>query len=171
MLWRVCSIPGPQHTGVACSMGETLPAVQERICEVRKALLRAKLPFGAKAAQPMSLDDYEFKHEKGDYNVYWDVRKGLIPIVGAARETGARLRMGSPWGRVEQGFWFTLPTSPSWAPRARRVRGILLVLLAACHMWWRAAFPMVLLLPGLVRSFRGRGMRSGDRWTAMPTLV
>ncbi len=62
---------------------------QERICEVRQALLKAKLPFGAKAAQPMPLDAYEFKRDKADYNVYWDVRKGLIPIVGAARETGA----------------------------------------------------------------------------------
>ena len=65
-------------------------ALQERICEVRKALLRANLPFGGKASQPMSLDEYCFKHEPADYNVYWDVRKGLIPIVGAARETGAR---------------------------------------------------------------------------------
>ena len=66
---------------------------QERICEVRKALLRANLPFGGKASQPMSLDEYCFKHEPADYNVYWDVRKGLIPIVGAARETGAPGRL------------------------------------------------------------------------------
>ena len=57
---------------------------------MKQALLRAKLPFGAKAAAPMALEAYEFKHDKKDYNVYWDVRKGLIPIVGAARETGAR---------------------------------------------------------------------------------
>jgi D-lactate dehydrogenase len=61
---------------------------QERICEVQKALQRAKLPFGARKAQPMTLDAYEFKHDKKDFNVYWDVRKGLIPIVGGARETG-----------------------------------------------------------------------------------
>ena len=84
-------------------MHETLPAAQERICEVRKALLRAQLPFGAKAAQPMSLDDYDFKHEKGDYNVYWDVRKGLIPIVGAARETGARHHTSSPFRMPQDG--------------------------------------------------------------------
>ncbi|KAK9821918.1 hypothetical protein WJX81_005753 [Elliptochloris bilobata] len=71
--------------------GRTPEALEERICEVRKALLRAGLPFGAKVAQPMSLDDYEFKHDKADYNVYWDVRKGLIPIVGAARETGTSM--------------------------------------------------------------------------------
>ena len=71
-------------------------ALQERICEVRKALLRANLPFGGKASQPMSLDEYCFKHEPADYNVYWDVRKGLIPIVGAARETGASGRLPGP---------------------------------------------------------------------------
>ena len=52
------------------------------------ALNRAKLPFGARKAHPMTLDTYDFKTEKKDYNVYWDVRKGLIPIVGGARETG-----------------------------------------------------------------------------------
>jgi len=62
--------------------------LQERICEVQQALKRANLPFGARAAQPMTLDVYDFKHDKKEYNVYWDVRKGLIPIVGAARETG-----------------------------------------------------------------------------------
>jgi len=36
----------------------------------------------------MTLNTYEFKMDKKDYNVYWDVRKGLIPIVGGARETG-----------------------------------------------------------------------------------
>ena len=63
---------------------------------MRKALLRANLPFGGKASQPMSLDEYCFKHEPADYNVYWDVRKGLIPIVGAARETGALGRLPRP---------------------------------------------------------------------------
>ena len=58
---------------------------------MQQALLRARLPFGAKAAAPMELGAYDFKHDKRDYNVYWDVRKGLIPIVGAAREAGA------PW--------------------------------------------------------------------------
>lgn len=58
------------------------------MAEVQTALNRAKLPFGARKAHPMRLDTYEFKMDKKDYNVYWDVRKGLIPIVGGARETG-----------------------------------------------------------------------------------
>ena len=55
---------------------------------MRGALLQSGLPFGATAAKPQELDLYGFKHEPKDYNVYWDVRKGLIPIVGGARETG-----------------------------------------------------------------------------------
>ena len=54
-----------------------------------QALKNAKLPFGATAAEPKQLEAFEFKKEAKDYGVYWDVRKGLIPIVGAARETGA----------------------------------------------------------------------------------
>ena len=32
-----------------------------------------------------------FKHNPKDYNVYWDMRKGLIPIVGGAREPGTSM--------------------------------------------------------------------------------
>ena len=32
-----------------------------------------------------------FKHDPKDFNVYWDMRKGLIPIVGGARETGTSM--------------------------------------------------------------------------------
>ena len=80
-----------EHPALAPSAVCVGPAFlpQERIAEVKQALLRARLPFGAKAAAPMDLEAYEFKHDKRDYNVYWDVRKGLIPIVGGARETGA----------------------------------------------------------------------------------
>ena len=62
--------------------------VQENICEVQTALRESGLPFGAKASEPQPLDFYGFKHDPTDYNVYWDVRKGRIPIVGGARETG-----------------------------------------------------------------------------------
>lgn len=55
-------------------------------------MIRAGLAFGAKADTPQELSMYPFKHEKKDYSVYWDVRKGLIPIVGGARESGIYLR-------------------------------------------------------------------------------
>lgn len=63
-------------------------SLQARIKQVSTALKKAKLPFGATAKEPKELESYEFKKDSEDYGVYWDVRKGLIPIVGAARETG-----------------------------------------------------------------------------------
>ena len=54
-------------------------------------LKTAGLPFGARKAEARDLEFYPFKREAQDYNVYWDTRKGLIPIVGGARETGKPL--------------------------------------------------------------------------------
>ena len=62
--------------------------VQAMIAEVIVTLEQSGLPFGATKAKPQTLDFYPFKHEPKDYNVFWNVRKGLIPIVGGARETG-----------------------------------------------------------------------------------
>lgn len=55
-------------------------------------LQSAKMPLGRRAAEPCTTDDYPFYYEPEQYNVFWDVRKGLIPIVGAAREAGALRR-------------------------------------------------------------------------------
>ena len=70
---------------------------------MQTALNRAKLPFGARKAHPMRLDTYEFKMDKKDYNVYWDVRKGLIPIVGGARETGDTCWIHRPLEHISTG--------------------------------------------------------------------
>jgi hypothetical protein len=72
-----------------CAVGAV--ATQERIDEVNKALIREGLPFGAKASQPMPLEAYAFREDPKEAKTFWDVRKGLIPIVGGARETGASL--------------------------------------------------------------------------------
>lgn len=65
--------------------------LQERIDEVKGALLNADLVFGAKQSDLKDVETYDFKHDPKDFKVYWDVRKGLIPIVGGARETGTIL--------------------------------------------------------------------------------
>ena len=62
--------------------------LQERILEVMSSMKTAGLPFGARKAEAREMEFYPFKRESKDYSVYWDVRKGLIPIVGGARETG-----------------------------------------------------------------------------------
>ena len=64
------------------------PILQGRIKQISQALKNAKLPFGPTKAGAKQLEDYAFHKNPKDYNVFWDVRKGLIPIVGAARETG-----------------------------------------------------------------------------------
>jgi FAD/FMN-containing dehydrogenase len=56
---------------------------------VHRALRRSGLPFGAKAAEPKSMEEYPFHHDAKNSKIFWDVRKGLIPIVGAAREVRA----------------------------------------------------------------------------------
>lgn len=43
--------------------GRDAAALQASIDEVNRALLRHKLPFGAKAAQPQSITNYPFSHD------------------------------------------------------------------------------------------------------------
>lgn len=71
--------------------GETEEDLDARIEEIRTALQSSKLPFGPSPGQEKALDTYEFKHDQKDAKVYWDVRKGLIPIVGGAREDGTSM--------------------------------------------------------------------------------
>ena len=63
--------------------------LQERIDEVYDVLKRSKLPFGAHQGQLRPLEQYAFRDDPKEAKVFWDVRKGLIPIVGGAREPGA----------------------------------------------------------------------------------
>lgn len=64
-------------------------ALQARIDEVVAAIEASGMPLGRTADKPSSVAEYGFKFKPEEYNVFWDVRKGLIPIVGAAREAGA----------------------------------------------------------------------------------
>ena len=61
---------------------------QDRINEVNSALTDSKLPFGAHSDQLKGLDNYPFREDPAESKVFWDVRKGLIPIVGGGREAG-----------------------------------------------------------------------------------
>lgn len=71
--------------------GRTKQDLVDRIDEVNEALLAAGLPFGCKASDPKRLSDYPFREKESEAKTFWDMRKGLIPIVGAAREPGASL--------------------------------------------------------------------------------
>jgi len=63
--------------------------LQERIHEVTSALRESGLKFGAHADQLQDLEAYPFRKDPAESKVFWDVRKGLIPIVGGGREAGA----------------------------------------------------------------------------------
>uniref|UniRef100_A0A061R4J9 D-lactate dehydrogenase (cytochrome) n=3 Tax=Tetraselmis sp. GSL018 TaxID=582737 RepID=A0A061R4J9_9CHLO len=71
--------------------GQTKEDLQASIDEVSRALKSAGLAFGARKDDPKPLETYAFTEKPDEYKVFWDVRKGLIPIVGAARETGTSM--------------------------------------------------------------------------------
>jgi D-lactate dehydrogenase len=77
--------PGASALLVECR-GRDADSLEKSKAEVVRVLTEAGLTFGSKAGQPQPIGAYEFKHEPKDFKVYWDVRKGLIPIVGAGRE-------------------------------------------------------------------------------------
>lgn len=111
--------------------------LQERVDECKGALSLANVAFGAKRAEPKDVDTYGFKKDPKDFNVYWDVRKGLIPIVGGARETGLLLLM--------------LPLSSSLATQFEALlQEVLLCWQAVVHVYIAAVYivfsPLVLLL-------------------------
>jgi D-lactate dehydrogenase len=66
--------------------GKTPADLDRNIQEVETALAGAKL----RTTQPQQ-QSYPFHKDPGAYNVFWDVRKGLIPIVGGGRETGTSM--------------------------------------------------------------------------------
>jgi len=97
-----CICPSPREDTTYCNTEPCQTSLQGRIRQVRSALENAKLAVGSKKSDAKKLEDYAFHKGPKEYNVYWDVRKGLIPIVGAARETGrfsnsvATLHQGRP---------------------------------------------------------------------------
>jgi len=56
---------------------------------VTSALRESGLKFGAHADQLQDLEAHPFRKDPAESKVFWDVRKGLIPIRGGGREAGA----------------------------------------------------------------------------------
>ena len=50
-------------------------ALDARMAEVKRVLLEAGLPFGAKADTPQPIEYYPFHHDQKNCKVFWDVRK------------------------------------------------------------------------------------------------
>lgn len=88
----VSLVPGVHDLGTHGSAlliecrGATPGALDELIEQVQASLEAA----GLKTPRPQRTS-YPFHKDPAAYNVFWDVRKGLIPIVGGARETGTSM--------------------------------------------------------------------------------
>lgn len=67
--------------------GEDEAALKASINQVLGALRDSKVPV----ASEVGYTEKAFRHDPKEYNVFWDARKGLIPIVGGARETGTSM--------------------------------------------------------------------------------
>jgi D-lactate dehydrogenase len=84
-------VPGLKEVGdfgsallIECR-GKDKADLAKNISEVEACLAQA----GLKSPHPR--EAYPFHHDPQAYNVFWDVRKGLIPIVGGGRETGTSM--------------------------------------------------------------------------------
>ena len=91
-------------TGEPCALliecrGEDKAALDARIAGARGALDASGIPAlappgaeGAMGATGVSAYDlFPFRFDPDEYNEYWNMRKGLIPKVGASREPGTSL--------------------------------------------------------------------------------
>eukprot|EP01026_Neomeris_dumetosa_P054152 TRINITY_DN485_c0_g1_i8.p1 TRINITY_DN485_c0_g1~~TRINITY_DN485_c0_g1_i8.p1 ORF type:complete len:1081 (-),score=181.75 TRINITY_DN485_c0_g1_i8:318-3560(-) len=65
--------------------------LQQNIKEVTDALRNSDLKFGPASEVSKNIESYPFLEDPKQFKVFWDVRKGLIPIVGAAREVGTSM--------------------------------------------------------------------------------
>jgi D-lactate dehydrogenase len=54
-------------------------------------LLGKEKCIGPREDVPKTIEDYPFTKEAAEYNCFWNARKGLIPVVGAARPTGTSM--------------------------------------------------------------------------------
>mmetsp|Transcript_7098 Transcript_7098/g.12157 ORF Transcript_7098/g.12157 Transcript_7098/m.12157 type:complete len:1103 (+) Transcript_7098:137-3445(+) len=94
MLKLVPEIEGADPTAAALLIecrGADEASLQASIDEVNQAIMRSGLPLGPKAARLQTIEDYPFHHDPKKSKILWDVRKGLIPIVGGAREPGTSM--------------------------------------------------------------------------------
>lgn len=71
--------------------GRSAEDLADSINEVTSVLKQGGIRFGNREKVPKTLEAYPFTEDAEVYTTYWDVRKGLIPMVGAARETGTSM--------------------------------------------------------------------------------
>jgi len=81
----------PEEEEAAALLIECRGASPEALAEQISSVCTALKDCGAPTISKVGYSPDAFRHDPADYNVYWDMRKGLIPIVGGARETGTSM--------------------------------------------------------------------------------
>ncbi|WIA33444.1 hypothetical protein OEZ86_006576 [Tetradesmus obliquus] len=71
--------------------GETQQQLQQRIEAAQAALQASGVHFGGNAGAPLGLESYPFRINAAETKVFWDFRKGLIPIIGGSRSVGTSM--------------------------------------------------------------------------------
>ena len=97
-------------------------ALDASIAEVCAALQTSSVPVNNASGYTAE----SFLSDPAEYNVFWDARKGLIPIVGGAREGGSSMLLEVCFRKKKQSFFLekkkanrrswahTCPFSPIW---------------------------------------------------------
>eukprot|EP00878_Enallax_costatus_P006622 GHUV01006940.1.p1 GENE.GHUV01006940.1~~GHUV01006940.1.p1 ORF type:complete len:990 (+),score=266.56 GHUV01006940.1:206-3175(+) len=71
--------------------GETREELQERIQTAQRALTSAGVQFDGQRKVPLGIESYPFRFSPEETKVFWDFRKGLIPIIGGSRSVGTSM--------------------------------------------------------------------------------
>ncbi|KAF6261185.1 glycolate dehydrogenase [Scenedesmus sp. NREL 46B-D3] len=71
--------------------GETEQQLQRRIEAAQQALRASGVHFGGQPGAPLGLESYPFRNNPSETKVFWDFRKGLIPIIGGSRSVGTSM--------------------------------------------------------------------------------
>eukprot|EP00879_Flechtneria_rotunda_P006313 GHRR01006635.1.p1 GENE.GHRR01006635.1~~GHRR01006635.1.p1 ORF type:complete len:789 (+),score=273.08 GHRR01006635.1:1646-4012(+) len=72
--------------------GATKAELQECINTAQQAMQEAAgVQFGGKRVNPLSIESYPFRHDPKETKIFWDFRKGLIPIIGGSRSVGTSM--------------------------------------------------------------------------------
>lgn len=90
-------VPDLKHLGndtasllIECR-GRSEEDMVDLVNEVQTKLELANLGVGPNHEMLRNIKDFPFQRNAADFSVFWNFRKGLIPIVGGTRETGTSM--------------------------------------------------------------------------------
>lgn len=90
-------VPELEHMADTCAAlliecrGREQEALHANIQQVYDVLKKNRVNTGPSPELLMPLESYKFNHDPKEYKIYWDFRKGTVPIVGGARQAGTQM--------------------------------------------------------------------------------